>query len=289
MNKLALGTVQFGLPYGVANTGGQVSEGVIKNILLHASNAGIDTLDTAMGYGDSEQCLGHVGVDYWKVITKLPEVPEYCSDVTAWVNNQFDLSIARLGLSRISGLMLHRPKQLLSPLGEELWAAMQSLKDKGLVVKIGYSIYEPVELDELWVDFRPDIVQAPFNLLDQRLKMSGWLKKLHSNNVELHVRSVFLQGLLLMNARTRPAKFKQWDALWGRWSAWLSEANISPLQACLNCVLSESEIDRVVIGIDTLEQLKEILQMTSGNNLDFPDDLCSDDVNLINPARWDSL
>ena len=119
-NRLALGTVQFGRSYGIANQAGQVSPDQVAKILGRASTAGIDTLDTAIGYGDSEAVLGQIGVGRWQVISKLPEIPAECQDVTSWVQTAVMSSLERLGISRLRGLLLHRPEQLLGSQGDEL-------------------------------------------------------------------------------------------------------------------------------------------------------------------------
>jgi aryl-alcohol dehydrogenase-like predicted oxidoreductase len=287
--KLALGTVQFGLPYGVANQQGQVTEDEATKILKYAKESNIDTLDTAIGYGDSEQCLGDVGVENWEIITKLPVIPKDCEDVDEWIKNEFSESLKRLKIKRIKGLMLHQPIQLLESIGDRIWSTLQTLKQSGLVEKVGFSIYEPQELKQLWTDFQPDIVQAPFNVLDQRLKISGWLEKLHNNNVEVHVRSIFLQGLLLMKKDSRPEKFIQWNTIWKVWDSWLEEVKMSPLEASLGFVNSESMIDRNVVGVDSLKQLKEIIACSDLQIKDIPIEITTTDQNLINPSNWRKL
>ena len=151
--------------------------------------------------------MGNAGIKEWDLVTKLPEVPKLCTNISDWVNDQITGSLKRLRVDRVKALMLHRPEQLLGTDGGDLWHAIKELKNRGIVKKIGFSIYGPEELEQLWMRYRPDIIQAPFNIFDQRLKTSGWLEKLHNNNVEIHVRSIFLQGLLLMNKDDRPEEF----------------------------------------------------------------------------------
>jgi aryl-alcohol dehydrogenase-like predicted oxidoreductase len=284
--KLALGTVQFGLPYGIANQDGQVRETDVKKILYKAKMAGMDTLDTAIDYGDSEKCLGNIGVDEWRVITKLPQVPEDHNNIQNWIEEQIEASLDRLGKDQISGLMLHHPMQLDSANGEIIWSIMQSLKDRNLVKKIGYSIYDPTELDILWGKFKPDIIQSPYNIVDQRLKTSGWLHRLYEAGVEIHVRSIFLQGLLLLDFDKRPDRFWQWDKLWRQWDNWLSDNQITALQACINFALSESKISHVIVGVDNIEQLSEILRAMDTKLYNYPTDLSVTDHDLINPSSW---
>ncbi len=286
MNRLALGTVQFGLPYGIANQIGQVTRPEAMAMLQLAAENSIDTLDTAIAYGESEACLGEIGTQSFKVVTKLPAVPENDTVVSEWVNQQLSESLSRLGCSSIYGLLLHRPEQLLGPNGEELYKALQTLKDKGQVQKIGVSIYSPDELNTLMPRHHFDLVQAPFNLVDQRLSSSGWMRRLKDFDVEIHTRSSFLQGLLLMKKAEIPAKFLPWDRLWQTWYKWLDDHSVSAVQACLAFSLSFPEIDRVVVGADSKKQLAQIIDAAKSERIvDMPNLKC-DDENLINPARW---
>ena len=287
--KLALGTVQFGLPYGVANKTGQVEPGTVAAILSHARLAGIDTLDTAIDYGESEQCLGEAGVDGWRIVSKLPACPDACNDVAGWVTGQVQGSLSRLRVTRLAGILLHRPGQLLESKGRALWSALLDLKKDGIVEKAGYSIYEPGELDVLWPEFPPDLVQAPYNVLDRRLRTSGWLQRMNREGVEVHVRSVFLQGLLLMSERDRPQKFARWSRLWAAWDAWLHEQGLSPLQACLGFAMADPNIGRVIVGVDGVHQLEAILSCAETRIAQCPEMPGSNDPDLINPSCWNSL
>lgn len=284
--RLALGTAQFGLPYGIANQDGQVTRSAAKGMLHLAAANGIDTLDTAITYGDSEACLGEVGAQGFKLVTKLPAVPDGCADVKGWVQEQVAASLARLGVNVLYGLLLHRPNQLLEVDGKALYKALQGLKETGQVQKVGVSVYAPIELEELTTRFRFDLIQAPFSLVDRRLQRTGWLQRLKDEGIEVHTRSAFLQGVLLMSQATRPAKFASWSELWSTWHEWLSRHSGSAVQACLAFPLSFSEIDRVVVGADSVSQLGQIISaVTSAAPVDFPDLHCEAE-NLINPARW---
>jgi aryl-alcohol dehydrogenase-like predicted oxidoreductase len=288
-SRLALGTVQFGTSYGVANTLGQVSREETALILGHAWSAGIDTLDTAINYGESEQRLGETGVRQWQVISKLPEIPKACTDVASWVQDSVMDSIGKLGVSRLRGLLLHRSEQLLGPQGEALYKALVATREQGKVEKIGISIYSPDELDVLLPHYSFDLVQAPFNILDRRLVASGWLARLHQAGTEVHIRSVFLQGLLLMDAVTRPEKFNRWQPLWDEWHSWLIDHESTPLQACLGFIQSQPEISRIVLGVDSLQHLKEIIATSHLDSIIFPANLKCADIALINPAEWKKL
>lgn len=286
LDRLALGTVQFGLPYGISNVGGQIAQDDVGAILGHARALGIDTLDTAIGYGDSENRLGQAGVERWRVVSKLPAVPETVTDIAAWGHESVAGSLDRLKLSRLYGLLLHRPQQLLGPAGDALYTELVALRDQGKVEKIGVSIYGPDELDTLCSRFEFDLVQAPFNIVDRRLATSGWLGRLREAGTEVHVRSVFLQGLLLIPAANRPSAFGRWQPLWDRWDRWLDEQALTPVQACLGFALAHPEVDRVIVGVDSLGQLREIAMSAVAPRSAPPVELISEDLDLLNPSRW---
>jgi len=287
--KIALGTVQFGLNYGISNRAGQVTHEEARAILRLAKANGVDTLDTAIGYGESEQRLGEIGVEDWDIVTKLPAIPEDCTDIYQWVNNAIKDSLHRIKVSHLYGVLLHRPQQLLEKGGDRLYFALQKLKDDKIVKKIGVSIYDPSELDALSDHYKFDLVQAPFNVIDRRMIESGWMRKLSEQGVEFHVRSVFLQGLLLMSNKNRPAKFDRWDELWKNWEDWLTVSRLSPTEACLQYALSFPEVSRVIVGVDSRQQLSEIMAASNGSMPELPDYISSNMIELLNPACWEKI
>ncbi len=286
--KIALGTVQFGMPYGIANQKGKVGPDEIARILAFVREAGISMLDTAITYGDSEARLGRAGVADLRVITKLPAVPEG-ETVTPWIRAQVQSSLSRLGVCSVYGLLLHRPEQLAGVQGAAVAEALTALKTEGLIQKVGVSIYAPDELEYVMRACSVDLVQAPFNVFDRRMQRSGWMARLQMLGVELHIRSVFLQGLLLIPPERRPRKFDCWAPLWKRWDDWLVATDQTPLEAALRFVLAQSGVAKAVVGVDGLAQLKEIVAASMGSAFGAPDDLASEDLDLINPARWSAL
>ena len=287
--KLALGTVQFGLPYGIANTSGQVSLATAREIVTLAKAHKVNIIDTAIAYGESEHHLGQMNIDSFKIVTKLPALPEGVSNVETWVRKQLNESLGRLRVTAIHGLLLHRSAQLSGTYGSSLSKALQKVQEDGLVNKIGVSIYSPNELGPATEACPIGLVQAPFNLVDQRLLHSGWLKKLKDTGTEIHTRSAFLQGLLLMPRSAISEKFSKWDALWCKWHTWLEENSASPVAACLSYAMSQQGIDHVVVGADNTEQFKQVLGFAKTPLLfSFPDLACSDEL-LLNPSHWESL
>lgn len=289
IKKLALGTVQFGLPYGIANPTGQVSYEAGVEVLKHAFVAGINTLDTAIAYGESEQRLGEIGVEGWQVVSKLPAMPESVTNVAAWVQTSVFDSLQKLRISTLYGLLLHRPGQLFTAQGETMYHELLALKSQGIIENIGVSVYEPAELDTLFSYFQFDLIQAPFNILDRRFINSGWFNRLKQAGVEIHTRSAFLQGLLLMEAKARPVKFNKWQGLWQQWHRWLDQYALTPLQACLGFVLAQPEIDKVVVGVDSPVQLQQILDAVKINKVIDAMPFNMEDPQLLNPSNWAEL
>lgn len=287
--KLALGTVQFGLHYGIANKSGQVSLPMAGEIISLARKYRIDVIDTATAYGDSEATLGRIGVRDFRVVTKLPPLPGRLDDVSGWAWRQLTDSLDRLGVESVYGLLLHRASDLLGPEGRRLFRVLEDLRASAKVSKIGVSIYSPSELDRVLQMGSIDLVQAPFSLIDRRLLTSGWLRRLKDRQVEVHVRSTFLQGLLLTPVDHVPAKFSPWSPIWQAWANWQAHTSCSALAACLAFPHSFDEVDRVVVGVDSPDHLTQILgALDAVEPRDWPDIAC-DDERLVHPSRWSEL
>ena len=284
--RLALGTVQFGLQYGVANTSGQVKPSEVLKILNLARSYGIDTLDTAAAYGDSESVLGTAGVGDFDIVTKVPPFSVQGLPISDWIEATVYRSIKTLGQKSIKGLLFHRSQDLLGADGPLAYSTLTKLKEQGLVDKIGVSVYSPSELDALFSHFKFDIVQVPMNILDRRVVLSGWLDKLKNLGIEVHIRSVFLQGLLLIPPQKRPKYFLKWDVIFRDYDAWLKKEGLTALHACLGFLHGMSGIDKIVVGTDSASQLEQIIEAFTPLQVTVPDSLMSSDESLINPSLW---
>lgn len=203
---LAIGSAQFGLNYGIANKSGKVGLKEMRSILSLAKENGIDTIDTAIGYGESEANLGNIGVHDWKLVTKIPLLPDNMGPkkVKEWIDAQIANSLKKLNVESLYGVLLHSPDQLNNEKYIDIWNALEINRHAGNVIKIGYSIYDSNQIENIFENFKPTLVQVPFNIIDQRIKNNKWLDNFYNNEVEVHSRSCFLQGLLLMNKSLRP-------------------------------------------------------------------------------------
>jgi len=288
-SKLGIGTVQFGLDYGVANSSGQTSEHEVREIMNFSLQNHIDTLDTAIAYGQSERVLGDVGIDHWKVVTKLPNYPNDCIDVDEWVNEQFSQSLTRLKQKRVYALLLHRPSDLLTNYGETLYKCLSDLKSNGLIEKLGVSVYSPSELSPILDRFDVDLVQAPVNIFDRSFEISGLGEKLKESGIEFHARSIFLQGLLLMKAESRPEKFSKWNKSFEAFDKWLAINNKTALEAALKYVDQLSFVDKLIVGVNSKVNLEQILAALGSSCGDIPVFYDYEDLRLITPSRWSEL
>ncbi|PJG59348.1 aldo/keto reductase [Aeromonas cavernicola] len=277
--RLALGTVQFGLDYGVSNQDGQVSDEALDAILTLAHQAGIDTLDTAQAYGNAELRLGQRDTRHFTLIDKLaPHLP--LSDVHNAINN----SMRQLGRTRLDGLLLHRSQDASPALFHQL-VALQQL---GVIGKLGVSVYSPEELDAWLVAGYPlELVQLPANLLDQRFLRTGWLDKLLEMGCEIHVRSLFLQGLLLMQPPQRPAYLQCFAAELARFDSW--RPSLSPLGRALSIMAALPQVSRFVVGVCHAQELAAIINATQALHECTEAEiapLASMEQGLINPGLW---
>ncbi len=287
-SKLGLGTVQWGLSYGIANQQGMTAPETVKAILAEAKRCGVRVLDTASLYGDAETVLGANSLDVFRVITKTPRfsTPFISSDQARDLVNAFHQSLNRLSRDRIYGLLVHHAEDLIAPGGEKLIATMRDLKKQGLVEKIGVSVYEGDQVDAVLEIFKPDIVQLPISVLDQRMLLGGQLERLKQYGVEVHARSVFLQGLLLMSLDAVPKYFDPIRPLLARWRAATESQGMTPVQAALAFVRDLQHVDTVLVGVENAQQFRACVQDFSGHARFDAATLACNDPAFVNPTRW---
>ena len=287
LDRIAIGTVQFGLDYGIGNTSGQVAPRVMKAILDLASLNKIKTLDTAILYGESESRLGDYGVNNWDVITKIPTIPAKVKYVKEWVISQVEASLKRLNVSKVSGVLLHDAEQILGHQGKAIFEALNFLKNNNICEKIGLSIYD-VDKSEKYVSaYDIDLVQAPLNIFDRRLVDPAVFHVFKSRNIEIHARSIFLQGLLLLNRDAISDGFFHSKPLLNEWYSWLDQEDIDPVEACLKFVLQHKEVDKIVLGVQDVGQLQDAMSVaTKKGFMQFPQWQSEVHSQLINPGLW---
>ena len=287
LNKLCIGSAQFGLPYGANNKTGQVPIDEVKKILEYAEKNNINYIDTASGYGDAETILGNVGLDNFKVTTKLMPVPPTIKNIETWLLNELEKSLQKLQKEKIYGLLLHDTKILKSSEGEKVINSLQIAKKEKLINKVGISIYDPEELNLINNLNKIDIVQAPYNIFDRRLEITGWIDKLYSENIEIQARSIFLQGILLQKSHALDKRFQKWQSYFQNFEKFLDNNDLSAYEACVSFVEQSNKISQIVVGIDYFEQFKQLIRLAliKRQSNEMPNILCND-LDLIDPRRW---
>lgn len=278
--KLALGTVQFGLDYGLSNKNGKVSINEVGGILEYAKTQGICTIDTASLYGCSEEVLGQFDLEDFDVVTKTIKIDKTLDRDQNFTNfkEAFYSSQKKMGYVQLHGLMFHEADDLLSSQGLALWDLLDDFKQKKYVKKIGVSVYSPEQLEDVLRLVDIDIVQLPLNLLDQRFLPI--LSKLKEKNIEIHTRSTFLQGLLLMNTT-------QVDPYFNTIKPILEMLPEDKLGFALNFVKNIDEVDKIIVGVTNKTELEQIClsfnrSVEKTNFLKFN----IDNENFINPVNW---
>ena len=289
--RLGLGSTQFGLDYGVSNRRGQCPPAEVKRILALAGAVGVRIVDTAADYGNAEATLGEVLAPNheFRIVTKVG----WADDVGAAAGAPEELeaalakSLGRLKQESVHAVLFRRPDNLHGThrAAVRRWAA--SVKARGLAAKIGVSLHTPEDADTLLAGLEVDIVQTPFNILDRRIISRGRLERLKDAGIEVHARSVFLQGLLLMAPGDIPAELAAARPPVAAVHEAARQAGLSPLEAALGFVLGQEGIDCALVGAASADQAREIFRAarTAGKTT-IPAVTGLDDADILNPVRW---
>jgi len=288
--KLALGTVQLGLNYGVSNVNGQVSDNCAEDILTFAYANDINTLDTAVMYGNSETKIGDICKNTqlpFNIITKLT-VPESLSstDITHHMRSQITSSLARLKSDNVYGIMLHNCDCLTAKNSKAIIQQLINFKRENLCEKIGVSVYSPEQLETVIENFDIDIVQIPINIIDQRFSDSALIAKLKDKNIEIHARSLFLQGLLLMDGQDIPSYFSPYKMSFEQLNTFCTEQALNKLEACLSFAKSMTFVDKFVVGVSSHTELSQIIAAYHKVTALGFSQFASSNEALINPSNW---
>lgn len=290
--KLGLGTAQFDeRGYGIAREAEPPGDRRIEAILRVAETRGVDLLDTAPAYGAAESLLGRLSpAGSFRIVTKTRVFrrPIVAADRVV-VRDDFRRSQDRLRRDRLDGLLVHHADDLLDGGGGHIFEALTSLKEQGQVSGIGVSVYDGGQLERILDRFPVDLVQGPLNLLDQRLARDGWLDAIRRRGIEIHLRSVFLQGLLLMDPQRLPARVAPVRAHLLRCEAATRRRGLTRLQAALAYVAGQVADGVVLCGADSPAQLEEICDGAEHSARLADADWSEyrlDDPRWIDPRRW---
>jgi aryl-alcohol dehydrogenase-like predicted oxidoreductase len=252
--KLALGTVQFGLEYGISNPGGLASDTELQKIIAGCSTHSVNTFDTASAYGNAETRLGTFLPSEVMVIGKFTGTSE------KQIRSELLTSLSNLKTTQLHGYLAHRVNDIIQ--NPSVWETVENLKKENLILKSGISIYTPSELTQvIELGIHPDIVQLPYNLLDRR--MLDAMAFCSMNGIEVHVRSVFLQGLFFLNPKALPPHLELFKEPLFKIASLAKENNLSVLALALQFVLKNEFVTKAIVGVQSSQQLNEIISACS--------------------------
>jgi aryl-alcohol dehydrogenase-like predicted oxidoreductase len=290
--KLGLGTAQLGMDYGVTNRHGQPPEAEALAWLRRAHERGIGLVDTAPGYGAAERVIGaalRAGCRF-EVVTKIPALA--AGDARAFILGALRASLGRLGTERVEGVLLHHWQDTVGSHGPAVVRALQQAKDDGLARRVGVSVYRAADIDQVLRQFTPDLVQLPVSVFDQRLAASGHLQRLSDLGVEIHARSIFMQGIALSPPENLPAHLAGLRPALEQFCMLARRNQLAPLEAALAFVAQSPYISALVVGISNAVELDALVAAfaaaRSAPAVDFTSIRRQVPESLLDLDRWPS-
>ncbi|MBU4432989.1 MAG: bifunctional regulator KidO [Alphaproteobacteria bacterium] len=285
VSKLGLAAAQFGLDGMTSTPRGRSPEAEARDILNIADRSGLSVLDVSGVYGRAETVLGDLiprPISFRVTLStaRADRGPDF-------VETEARNSLRRLGLERADAIIVHSPSELFGPHGAALWDRLARLRDEGLFNKIGVAAHASDDPVGVARRFKPDILQAPASLLDQRLLADGSLARIAGMGVEVQLRSIFLNGLLFLPPDRVPAQLKGASGRLSRVRRMIAEGRSDPLQAALGFALSRPEASAVLVGVTSAAELSAVVAAASSPPPDLDwDDMAIDDPVALDPRRW---
>ena len=284
INKIIVGTSGFVKDYGINKSLGLSKKEIIRTLNQCKLN-NLNQLDTAISYQHIEKKLGQVNLKKFIIYNKIPPLPKKCKNISQWLNFRINKSLKDLNIKYFEGVLVHNIDDLLTKRGDEIYKFLHNLKKKGFTKKIGISIYNFTDLLKIIKKYKFDIVQLPLNVFDRRLLFKNYLKKIKEKKIEIHVRSIFLQGLLLKENIIMPKYFEKNKTL-KNWEQWCLKNKISNIQTCINFISSQKNIDKIVIGGNSISEIKQIKNFFIKATNKYPKEIYSNNLKLVDPRKW---
>jgi len=288
-SKLILGTVQFGLNYGVNNSIGKMSEDQVFELLENAYDLGIKTLDTAEAYGNAHSVISNFHKQSKKRFNIISKYSSSNFDYPIDLVERIQVHCSNFNVNYLEGYMFHSYNDFKMNINNDP-NVLDKIKNSGLVKKIGVSVYSNDEIEDLLNFKNINLIQLPFNLFDNEYQRKEIIEKVKKRNIEIHTRSVFLQGLFFKDINTLTNCLLPLKHNLSKLSLILKNNNISIESLALNYPLNKTYVDKVLIGVDSLEQLKNNIKATE-NDFDKSiyekiDCIQIKNTKLLNPSNW---
>jgi len=284
--KIILGTAQFGTVYGVKNKKTEIKKKEAFKILRLSEQNNINHLDTADSYRGYKTILSKYNLNKWKISLKISNKIIKKTNTEKKFLSFFYKNLNIINKKNIEFLLFHDSKILFTKNGNKIYEILLKLKKKGLIKKIGISAYSIDEIKKVLRKYKINVVQVPFNIFDQRLNQKSFIKKLKSLKIEIHARSIFLQGLLLLEEDKIPKKFHRHNKIFKKWYKFLKKNKTSAIKECINFAFTNKFIDKCVIGVDSLSNLEDIINLKALKSKKDFESLKSKNIKLIDPRKW---
>ena len=288
-SKLILGTVQFGLNYGINNTIGKLNEDQIFELFETAYDLGIRTLDTAEAYGNAHHIISNFHKQSRNKFNIISKYSRSSYDYPVDLVERIKVHCLNFSIDYLEAYMFHSFKDFMINIDKDA-QVLDKIKDSGLAQKIGVSVYTNDEIEELLNHKNIDLIQLPFNLLDNEYQRKNILEKAKKRNIEIHTRSVFLQGLFFKDIYTLDDCLLPLKKNLMELRLIVKNSNISMESLAINYAVNKSYVDKVLIGVDSIEQLRKNVKVTEDifdksiyRNVDY---IQIENTNLLNPANW---
>ena len=289
MKKIILGTAQFSGNYGITKKDDYLSQNESHKILKTLLAKKLRHLDTSIDYKNSFKKIKSFNFNNWQITTKMdPKNLDFSSEHNLYlsVENQIKLIKKQSSIKTIKNLLLRNSNIILTPKGKILFKVLKKIKKNKLIINFGYSIYSFKNLEKIIINFRPDLIQCPYNIFDRRIeniKIKNILKK---KKIKVQVRSIFLQGILLKKINQLPKFFLKWKKLFLNFENLTKINKLSPLSLCFNFVNNNKDIDEIVIGVQNNKELKEIFDIKLKRKISIRKELFKPSLKLIDPTKW---
>ena len=286
--RIGIGTVQWGQGYGLGSKNGSVPIDDLDRIVKKALEENVSCIDTSQNYGIAESLIGQYVKGAIPVVTKITVMADKTKLVDAYRDLHISINRSKKNLKtkQLESFLVHNPDFLKSNNVQVYIDALKKLKDNNVVKKIGISVYNEQEITSAIKLMSPDIIQVPINVFDQRLLKNGLLNEIKNNNCEIHARSIFLQGLLLLRCSELNNFFKPIATKIQNWQDFCKKENVSCTTAALNFIKNIDQVDVAIIGINSYQQFEQNL---SNYKKDFNFDsspFAIDNDRFIDPRKW---
>lgn len=283
--KLVLGTAQFGMKYGATNLNKIKFDEITRVEKKILKSNKINFIDTAFNYGGSHKIIQRSKLSNLNIITKIKIPNKKPKNLENYIFSKIRSVLIKFKTKSLYGLLIHDYSDIVNN-DLIILKILLNLKKKKLVKNVGVSVYSVNNLNEVLKIWTPDIIQIPFNVIDQRFSEKSYLKKLKKKKIKIFCRSCFLQGILLNNKSN--VKFsRESKKIIKRFEKWCFINKISKIDACINFIKQEKNIDFLVIGVNSLLQLDEILKsFFSKKIIKITKKIKSNNLKLIDPRKW---